>query len=271
MADAVLSKYVKFVRGTSTAFANLPVEQRADDTLYFIVDADADIGELWLGNALIAGGASTGTAATKLSELLDVDISGVQNNQYLGYDADKKCWVPLNLLVTINDVVGLRTELDNKANKVYYSVPAVDENGEPVTDAEGNQVYNQVEGLFLSPADQDKLDALVITEDGVEISGTVNAANVEDLNVWITKHRNDIAGLYSTEKEAATDKVIEDLNKLVNQVNGNQNTINNLNTQINDVVTNLNNYVLMVEYNNKISAIENDVDLLKESLIWKNM
>ena len=76
MAD-ILSKYVKFVRGTSAAFANLPIDQRADDTLYFVADKDAVVGELWLGNTLIAKGASEGVAATKLSELLDVDISGV--------------------------------------------------------------------------------------------------------------------------------------------------------------------------------------------------
>jgi hypothetical protein len=76
MAD-ILSKYVKFVRGTSAAFANLPITQRADDTLYFIADEDAVVGELWLGNTLIAKGASEGVAATKLSELLDVDISNV--------------------------------------------------------------------------------------------------------------------------------------------------------------------------------------------------
>lgn len=258
----ILSKYVKFVRGTSAAFANLPIAQRANDTLYFIADEDAVIGELWLGNTLIAKGASEGVAATKLSELLDVDISNVQNNQYLGYDANKGKWVPLNLLVTINDVAGLRTELDNKVNKVYYSVPAVDENGEPVTDAEGNQVYDQVEGLFLSPADQDKLDALVITEDGVEISGTVNAANVEDLNVWITKHRNDIAGLYPTTEEEKINSALASLSNL-------NDSVIQTSTKVDSIANQLTDFVHLQFFNEKMALVDNDIDLLKDAVTWQ--
>jgi hypothetical protein len=47
------------------------------------------------------------------------------------------------------------------------------------------QKTERVEGTLLSPTDKEKLDALVIGDNGVEISGKVNAFNVEDLNVWI--------------------------------------------------------------------------------------
>lgn len=52
---------------------------------------------------------------------------------------------------------------------------------------------------LLSPTDKKKLDALVVDgEGGLEISGTVNAANVEELDEWITNHRNSVLGLYPT-------------------------------------------------------------------------
>lgn len=61
-----------------------------------------------------------------------------------------------------------------------------------------NGKVDKVEGYtLLSPTDKTKLDALVIGESGVEISGKVNAANVEGLGDWITANRNTVPGLLS--------------------------------------------------------------------------
>lgn len=62
-------------------------------------------------------------------------------------------------------------------------------------------VFNGVdtEWILLSPENQAKLNALVIGEEGVEISGKVNADNVEGLGSWIITNRDSIAGLYPTE------------------------------------------------------------------------
>lgn len=58
---------------------------------------------------------------------------------------------------------------------------------------------DKIEGYsLLSPTDKTKLDALVIGESGVEISGKVNAANVEGLGDWITTNRDTVAGLFDT-------------------------------------------------------------------------
>ena len=57
---------------------------------------------------------------------------------------------------------------------------------------------DKIEGYtLLSPTDKTKLDALVIGESGVEISGKVNAANVEGLGDWITNNRDTVPGLLS--------------------------------------------------------------------------
>ena len=67
-----------------------------------------------------------------------------------------------------------------------------------LSDALGGKV-DKVEGYtLLSPTDKTKLDALVIGESGVEISGKVNAANVEGLGDWVTSNRDAVAGLFDT-------------------------------------------------------------------------
>lgn len=61
-----------------------------------------------------------------------------------------------------------------------------------------NGKVDKVEGYtLLSPTDKTKLDALVVGESGVEISGKVNAANVEGLGNWITTNRDAVPGLLS--------------------------------------------------------------------------
>lgn len=110
--------------------------------------------------------------------------------------------------LNIEKVSGLQDALDNKVNKVVYTVPVLDENGDPVYEEDGvTPKTEEVEGTLLSPTDKDKLDALVITEDGVEISGTVNASNVEGLGDWLTSNRDKVNGLFSTEDEAKLDGI----------------------------------------------------------------
>lgn len=71
-----------------------------------------------------------------------------------------------------------------------------------LSDALSSKV-DKVEGYtLLSPTDKTKLDALVIGESGVEISGKVNAANVEGLGNWITTNRDTVPGLLSATDSA---------------------------------------------------------------------
>ena len=85
-----------------------------------------------------------------------------------------------------NQVDDLTEEINKKADIVYYSVKN-EETGETT----------QVPGAFLSPEDKEKLSALVVGEGGnVEISGKVNADNVEGLGTWITENGSTyISGL----------------------------------------------------------------------------
>lgn len=92
----------------------------------------------------------------------------------------------------IGDITGLQTALDNKVNVQMFD------------DGTGGQVA----GTLLSPTDKEKLDALVISEEGgVEISGKVNAANVEGLGDWLTGQRESVPGLMSAADESKLDGI----------------------------------------------------------------
>lgn len=86
------AQYVKFVRGTPTAFSNLT--NKDSDTLYFISETNASTGSLYLGDKLIAGSIST-------SELGTVILNNVGDGDILMYDASQSAWIntsPPNLV-----------------------------------------------------------------------------------------------------------------------------------------------------------------------------
>lgn len=108
----------------------------------------------------------------------------------------------------VGDITGLENALNNKVDKVIYNVPVVDENGNPVYEEDGiTQKTEQVEGALLSPEDREKLAALVIGDEGVQISGKVNADNVEGLATWITRNRGTVPGLLSVEQQTHLEAV----------------------------------------------------------------
>lgn len=127
--------------------------------------------------------------------------------------------------IAVEDVEGLKTALDGKVDKVIYSVPVFDENGDPVYEEDGEtQKTEQVEGSLLSPEDKEKLAALVIGDEGVQISGKVNADNVEGLASWITRNRSTIPGLLSVDQQNHLEAV-------------EKNVINSVDTNVFEVTT----------------------------------
>lgn len=124
----------------------------------------------------------------------------------------------------IDDITGLADTLGSKVDRVFYEVPVFDEDGNPVYEEDGiTQKTERVEGTLLTPTDKEKLDALVIGDEGVEISGKVNAANVEGLGEWITQNRENVTGLFSSAAEGKLNAIEEGAQKnLFDQVNPDQ-------------------------------------------------
>lgn len=112
-----LENYVKFLRGTPQAYANLT--QKDKDTLYFISEKDSNYGVLYLGSKLIAGGAGQPDTVT-LDNLKDVVISeiGLKTNSLLAYDAEQDKWINKNLDEIIGSMVGASEAQDGEKGLV---------------------------------------------------------------------------------------------------------------------------------------------------------
>lgn len=163
----------------------------------------------------------------------------------------------------LNDVVNvLETEVDTKVDKVYYTVPALDENGNPILDGEGNPTTKQVEGTLLSPEDKAKLSALVIDEDGsVGISGTVNASNVEGLGSWITENgTTHIKNL--TENNLSTD--LKEKINFITSVNNVNFTVTNGNLELKEVAASQVTGLQEVLDSGSRLITNNEINLLQE-------
>lgn len=215
-----MANYVRFQRGTQEAYNNLKSLNRLNDsTLYFIYDKDnISVGSLYMGSRLISGGEAT-VITSSLKDLTDVIVNQSGENYFLVQDRNGK-WVSTSLnqvsaliesklskpdlsnfatkqelkkledqIATLDELLqNLDKELDNKVDKVIYKVPVLDAEGNPTYDENGQEIFKEVEGTLVTPEDREKLNALVLDEGGVEISGTVNAENVEGLGTWITTH-----------------------------------------------------------------------------------
>lgn len=97
-----------------------------------------------------------------------------------------------------------------------------------------NKKVDAVEGwTLLSPTNQEKLSKLVISDDGtVEISGTVNAENVQGLGDWITGNAGSIIGLseknFTSGLEAKLNGIQDGAEKnYISSVDENQLEVNN--------------------------------------------
>lgn len=91
-----LANYVKFQRGSKSAYENLGT--RADaDTLYFVSDADSTTWDLYLGIkhvGVTSGG--TGPSEISLGDITNVDLTGAKDGSLLGYDSATNKWIPVD-------------------------------------------------------------------------------------------------------------------------------------------------------------------------------
>lgn len=145
--------YVKFLRGTPSAFAAL--ETKDKDTLYFISTADATVGKLYLGDTLIAGNVTPegDSIVDSLGELIDVNLAGLVTGQVLGYNGTE--WVPMTLpeAIEVSEMTGATVTKDGSAGLV--PAPKAGEqnkflrgDGTWVTISDKSAKYKVTNGLF---------------------------------------------------------------------------------------------------------------------------
>lgn len=149
--------YVKFQRGTQSAYNRLLNLNRIDEnTLYFIYSDKG--GKLYLGNRLING---EGAGVSALSDLTDVVIKEVQVNSFL-IQNQEGVWTNISL----NEVISLiKNDL------------AISNLNKWITENRDN-----VEGL-MSSADKNNISTLL---NNVEILNTQISDITQDLNNYVS-------------------------------------------------------------------------------------
>lgn len=98
--------YVKFMRGTPTAFAKAIPDP---DTLYFISELNAGTGQLYLGSKLISGG-------TSISELGNIVLENLGTSDVLVYNGSS--WVNTPITDVISEMTGASATEDGLSGLV---------------------------------------------------------------------------------------------------------------------------------------------------------
>lgn len=94
--------YVKFVRGTPSAYESLPEKDR--NTLYFISEAESEKGILYLGTKIVAGGASI----SSLKDLKDILITeDIDANSILVFNQGENKWKPVSIVEIFKQIVSV--------------------------------------------------------------------------------------------------------------------------------------------------------------------
>lgn len=170
--------YVKFQRGTPSAFASLT--NKDADTLYFISAVDQKVGKLYLGDILVAANVTPdGTSVIdSLSELIDVNLQGLTSGQVLSYNGTE--WVPMTLdgALSSSVMVGASSEADGKSGLV-----PTPEQGDQNKFLRGDGTWAEIpEGSIDTStlATKEELNA-------VDSKASSNATAIADLNTNISK------------------------------------------------------------------------------------
>lgn len=137
--------------------------------------------------------------------------------------------------------------------------------------------------FLVTQSDKEKLAALVINGDtgDLEISGTVNAENVQGLSEWITSHSNVVVGLSDNNltddrlaklESALTEHYISSVDEEAFTVTSGKLSLNDLPvSKITNLQTLLDNKTSKDEFTMlaaRVTANEGDIQILFESLTW---
>lgn len=157
------NEYVKFIRGTPTAFEKL--SPKSTDTLYFISETGSSTGKLYLGSKLISGGEAS------ISELGQIIINTVKGNDVLVYDAEKGAWVNKAVTDVVSEMVGASDSMDGRAGLVPRPI-----SGDQDKVLTGAGKWESVADLL--PLDS---DIFVIRDDKLTLAPDFSQAKVGDI------------------------------------------------------------------------------------------
>lgn len=124
--------YVVFTKATTAMWAKMPDAQKLSNTLYFVVDGlDDTVGQLYLGNTLIADG--SGLTQMGIEHLQDVDlVKALRTGDVLMYNIESGKWENVALPSYIGDLIkpftGATEDEDGAVGLVPVAKASVDLN-----------------------------------------------------------------------------------------------------------------------------------------------
>ena len=296
------TSYVKFVRGTVTAWNQLrAASQVYDDTLYFIYEsADATTGSLYLGTKLIGGTGSGG--ANSLADLTDVIVSEISNKDILIYNGVS--WIN----GTIEDVINLNTstlEIDSTGaitiagftQAEVGTIPQKDSSGNITWVAPGNlseitNINNQLQNIY----NKEEVNNLIASVNHLSYKkvGSLDEVNKDAADasryIYLVPTGNLSGNLY--DEYMVIDNQLEPVgswevnlndyitNDKLTSVLKNYITTDAFNTKVGEIETSLNSLVefkngvgdlsILDTYDENITLVE-QVNYLTEKLTWKEI
>lgn len=211
--------YVKFVRGTKTAYQNLVKNNGiSNDTLYFVYDnTSSQTGVLYLGTKLIGG--SDEESVTELSKLLDVELSGHTAGSILVFNGLK--WVNSTLQeairtdksLTIDELTG-QLGISGFKTAAVGQVPQMSEDGAISWTSVSNLTEIQAINQALTNLQNDKANAADVytkTQADEEIAKRIAAAEHLSRKIVPSKEAIDLNAadaeqfIYLVYRQDATD------------------------------------------------------------------
>lgn len=296
------TSYVKFVRGTVTAWNQLrAASQVYDDTLYFIYEsADATTGNLYLGTKLIGGTSSGG--ANSLADLTDVIVSEISNKDILIYSGGS--WIN----GTIEDIINLNTstlEIDSTGaitiagftQAEVGTIPQKDSSGKITWVAPGNlseitNINNQLQNIY----NKKEVDNLIASVNHLSYKkvGSLDEVNKDATDaskyIYLVPTGNLSGNLY--DEYMVIDNQLEpvgswevNLNDYITNdqliaVLEDYVTVSNFNTKVGEIETSINSLIefkngvgdlsILDTYDENITLVE-QVNYLTEKLTWKEI
>ena len=296
------TSYVKFVRGTVTAWNQLrAASQVYDDTLYFIYEsADATTGNLYLGTKLIGGTSSGG--ANSLADLTDVIVSEISNKDILIYSGGS--WIN----GTIEDIINLNTstlEIDSTGaititgftQAEVGTIPQKDSSGKITWVAPGNlseitNINNQLQNIY----NKEEVNNLIASVNHLSYKkvGSLDEVNKDATDasryIYLVPTGNLSGNLY--DEYMVIDNQLEPVgswevnlndyitNDELTAVLKDYITVSNFNTKVGEIETSINS---LVEFKNGVgdlstlntynenSTLVEQVNYLTEKLTWKEI
>lgn len=235
------------------------IDALTDEVALKAVKADVDAAIKSASDAAAGAQATADANAGEITKLQNADAgfeTRIGNLEQVG--AEK------NVVADVSEEFELSSDRKLSVKAIDQSkVTGLTEAIEGLQDTKVNKVTSTYKGevkewTLLSPENADKLSALTIGDAGnIEISGKVNAENVEGLSSYIVTNRNSIAGLLSEDAETKLNGVaagaqVNVIEKI--KINGTELTISDKAVNIPFATNNTIGVVLSSEDENKIAV-----------------